>query len=449
MRRIYLESILGLIACFLTGLIAYEISVYQLNTDYEYVLQDYEAVAHQQLLDNIAQNQGLEAAQQAINEFVNTTRLVLTVLEPNDTVPDLVANFFAKNPTLYTFHDDNRDLWFRLSDSARIYHYYPDEQSLVREKIEFEDNLLWVFFISSFIVYSLGHLLIIFRRVNKLEQATLRFAEGDLSSRADTSGGSSIGTLNKSFNLMADRIFHLIESNRSLTNAVAHELRTPVFRIQWQAELLKDTPLSNEQHATVKSIVEDTEEMEQMVDELLYYAKLDNSCLELMYEKLEPADFFDKAIKRWNKETDLDIHHEPTNRDSILASDSTSTLYFEADKKLVSRAIDNLVRNAFKYAQTQILIELTTHDNHLQIAIHDDGPGVEDEHKAHLFEPFYVGNKARNKAKSGHGLGLSIVKKICEQHNGSINIERSTKLHGALFIITLPLCNECSDKPIQ
>ena len=443
MRRIYLESILGLIACFLTGVITFEISVYQLNTDYEYVLQDYEAVAHQQLLENIAQSQGLEAAQQAINEFANTTRLVLTVYEPNDTVPDLAANFFAKNPTLHTFHDDNRDLWFRLSDSSRIYHYYPDDQSLVREKIELEDKLLWVFFISSFIVYSLGHLLIIFRRVNKLEQATLRFAEGDLSSRADTSGGSSIGTLNKSFNIMADRIFHLIESNRSLTNAVAHELRTPVFRIQWQAELLKDTPLSNEQLVTIESIVEDTEEMEQMVDELLYYAKLDNSCLELMYEKLEPTGFFDKAIKRWSKETKLDIHF------ALPQPLSTSTLFFEADKKLLSRALDNLVRNAFKYAQTQILIELTTHDDQFQIAIHDDGPGVEDEHQAHLFEPFYVGNKARNKAKSGHGLGLSIVKKICEQHNGSINIERSTKLHGALFIITLPLCNECADKPIQ
>ena len=77
---------------------------------------------------------------------------------------------------------------------------------------------------------------------------------------------------------MADRIHRLIESNRSLTNAVAHELRTPIFRIQWQAEMLKDTPAkrSLKQRTIVESIVEDTEEMEKMVDELLYYAKLDS-----------------------------------------------------------------------------------------------------------------------------------------------------------------------------
>ncbi|OCH19888.1 hypothetical protein A6E03_11250 [Aliivibrio sp. 1S128] len=58
MRRIYLESLFGLLACFITGLFAYEICVYQLNTDYEYVLQDYEATAHQQLIENIAKKSG-------------------------------------------------------------------------------------------------------------------------------------------------------------------------------------------------------------------------------------------------------------------------------------------------------------------------------------------------------------------------------------------------------
>ncbi len=72
---------------------------------------------------------------------------------------------------------------------------------------------------ASFILYGVCHLFIIFRRVKKLESATLAFAEGDLSSRAETSSGIAIGSLNKSFNLMADRIHRLIESNRSLTNA--------------------------------------------------------------------------------------------------------------------------------------------------------------------------------------------------------------------------------------
>ena len=439
MRRIYLESLIGLLVCFMAGIIAYEISVYQLNTDYEYVLQDYEAAAHQQLIENIAKSQGLEAAHQAINQFVETTRNKLVTFSPDDEMPGPVSEFFTANPNTFIFHDDERDLWFRLANSNNTYHYLPNSEALVRQKIELEDNLIWLFFLGSFILYGLCHVLIIFRRVKKLESATLSFAEGDLSSRAETSSGIAIGSLNKSFNLMADRIHRLVESNRSLTNAVAHELRTPIFRIQWQAEMLKDTPLNEKQENTIESIVEDTEEMEKMVDELLYYAKLDSTDLESLQQPLEIKDFLEHATTRWSRETALNIQLcLPEHEQSIVA-----------DETLLNRAFDNLVRNAMKFARTQISIEVTKHQDQLQIAVHDDGDGVAEEHRAHLFDPFYVGDKARNKAKSGHGLGLSIVHKICAQHSATVQIAQSPSLKGAVFTITLPLCNEAADKAIQ
>ncbi|MEZ9390287.1 sensor histidine kinase [Vibrio splendidus] len=439
MRRIYLESLLGLLVCFMAGLVAYEICVYQLNTDYEYVLEDYEATAHQQLIENIAKNQGLEAAHQAISQFVETTRNTLVTFSPNDEIPEPVSRFFSTHPNSFIFHDDERDLWFRLASSDNTYHYLPNSEAFVRQKIELEDDLIWLFFLASFILYGLCHLMIIFRRVKKLESATLRFAEGDLSARAETSSGIAIGSLNKSFNLMADRIHRLIESNRSLTNAVAHELRTPIFRIQWQAEMLKDTPLNEAQQSTVESIVEDTEEMEKMVDELLCYAKLDSIDLENLQQPLEIRDFLNHAMARWSKDTELNINLSlPEQAHSILA-----------DKILLNRALDNLVRNAMKFARSQVLIEASVHQEQLQIAVHDDGDGVAQEHQARLFEPFYVGDKARNKAKSGHGLGLSIVDKICAQHGASVEVGQSQTLKGAVFTITIQLCNDSADKPIQ
>jgi two-component system sensor histidine kinase RstB len=439
MRRIYLESLLGLLICFISGIVAYEICVYQLNTDYEHVLQDYEATAHQQLIENIAKNQGLEAAHQAINQFVETTRNKLVTFSPEDEIPGPVSKFFSTNPSTFIFHDEERDLWFRLANSDNTYHYLPNSEAFVRQKIELEDDLIWLFFLASFILYGLCHVLIIFRRVKKLESATLSFAEGDLSSRAETSSGIAIGSLNKSFNLMADRIHRLIESNRSLTNAVAHELRTPIFRIQWQAEMLKDTLLNEEQESTIESIVEDTEEMEKMVDELLYYAKLDSCDLENLQQPLEIRDLLDHAMTRWNKDTELDINLSlPEQPYEILA-----------DEILLNRALDNLVRNAMKFARSQVLIEASAHQEQLQIAVHDDGDGVAQEHQARLFEPFYVGDKARNKAKSGHGLGLSIVDKICAQHGATVEVGQSQTLNGAVFTITIQLCNDSDDKPIQ
>lgn len=439
MRRIFLESLLGLLVCFMTGLFAYEISVYQLNTDYEYVMEDYEATAHQQLIANIAKNQGLEAAHHAINQFAETTRNKLVTLSSEDEIPGPVSEFFSTNPNAFIFHDDERDLWFRLTDSDNTYHYLPDNEAFVRQKIELEDDLIWLFFLASFILYGLCHLVIIFRRVKKLEYATLRFAEGDLSSRAETSSGIAIGSLNKSFNLMADRIHRLIESNRSLTNAVAHELRTPIFRIQWQAEMLKDTPLNEAQQDTVESIVEDTEEMEKMVDELLCYAKLDSIDLENLQQPLEIRGFLNHAIIRWNKETELNIDLSLPEQAQLI----------QADETLLNRALDNLVRNAMKFARSQVSIETSVHQDQLQIAVHDDGDGVAQEHQARLFEPFYVGDKARNKAKSGHGLGLSIVDKICAQHNATVEVGQSQTLKGAVFTITIQICNDSDDKPIQ
>ena len=439
MRRIYLESLLGLLVCFMAGLVAYEICVYQLNTDYEYVLEDYEATAHQQLIENIAKNQGLEAAHQAISQFVETTRNTLVTFSPNDEIPEPVSKFFSTHPNSFIFHDDERDLWFRLASSDNTYHYLPNSEAFVRQKIELEDDLIWLFFLASFILYGLCHLFIIFRRVKKLEAATLAFAEGDLSARAETSSGIAIGSLNKSFNLMADRIHRLIESNRSLTNAVAHELRTPIFRIQWQAEMLKDTPLNESQQDTVESVVEDTEEMEKMVDELLCYAKLDSCDLENLQQPLEIRDFLNHALARWSKDTELNIDLSlPEQAHSILA-----------DRILLNRALDNLVRNAMKFARSQVLIEASVQQEQLQIAVHDDGDGVAQEHQAHLFEPFYVGDKARNKAKSGHGLGLSIVEKICAQHNATVEVGQSQALKGAVFTITIQLCNASADKAIQ
>ncbi|MEZ8700993.1 sensor histidine kinase, partial [Vibrio cyclitrophicus] len=146
---------------------------------------------------------------------------------------------------------------------------------------------------------------------------------------------------------------------------------------------------------------------------------------------LEIRDFLEHAMTRWNKDTELNISLSlPEQPSSILA-----------DETLLNRALDNLVRNAMKFARSQVSIEASVHQDQLQIAVHDDGDGVAQEHQARLFEPFYVGDKARNKAKSGHGLGLSIVDKICAQHNATVEVGQSQTLKGAVFTITIQICN--------
>ncbi len=434
MKRIYIESLLGLITCFLASLLLYEVFVFELSTDYEGVLKEHESFAYTGMVDHIAVNQGLASAHQAMKDFAETAKSTLTIHHQPAHIPEEIANFFHDSPSNIVYHGAEDSTWFRLSVGNNIYQYQPDMNDLVHQKIAFEDDLAWVFFLSGFMIYGVGHVFIVFRRVNRLEQATHHFADGDFSYRVNESRWVALGRLNRSFNQMADKISRLIETNRSLTNAIAHEMRTPIFRAQWQAELLSESPLTEAQSEQVRSIIEDTEEMEVMVDELLYYARLSSERYALQFEDIEMASFFELAMEGWGKESQIDLTFMQS---ASLREGQISAL--RADRKLLKRALDNIVRNGFKFARERVLIEVSELNGRLTIAIHDDGEGVDPQHWTRLFEPFYVANKARNKAKSGHGLGLSIVDQIAKQHQAQLKVGASKRLGGAVFTMTFEL----------
>lgn len=427
MKRIYLESMLLLLACVFISITLYEFSVYQFTTDYEFVQEDDEGKAFRGLLGNISQKQGIENAIDAAHEFAVTSNSVLTELS-KEQVPSVVVESLNSEQNQGIYYDEERDFWFTLPGSESYFVLTDDLDSLVRQKVDLEDNLAWVFLLSGFFIYGLSYLYIIFRRVAYLERITLKFAAGEMAVRANTAGGRALGTLNRSFNHMADKISELIVTNKSLTNAVAHELRTPIFRIQWQAEILKETQLDSYQTETVCSLVEDTEEMESMIDELLSYAKLDQGQYGLELENLDLVERLASMINKWQSETALHIEYElPAQK-----------LELEFDTRLFDRALGNVVRNAIKHAKSQILIHVQSDEEVIRIQIHDDGSGVAEKHRPYIFNPFYVADESRSKQVAGYGLGLSIVEKICHQHGADIQVHSSERLQGALFEIVIP-----------
>ncbi|MGF1793964.1 HAMP domain-containing protein [Photobacterium profundum] len=426
MRRIYLESFLGLILLFFLSLVGYEVVIYQLNTDYDYVLKGYEASAYQDLVNIIADTQGKDVAVQAVQDYANKTRRILTIY-PFDKAPDAISDAFSRQPYARLYHDDEQVLWFLINQSSDIYSMDVNSDAPLIKRIDFDDNIVWLFFLSGFALYCILLMYFLSRRVRALEKVTLAFANGDFTARASLKGSKKVGSLNQSFNHMADKISGLITSNRALTNAVAHELRTPIFRVQWQAEILADTSLELQQQAGVASIIEDTEEMEMMVDELLYYARVERTDTDLNLQLLPINEWLSEQLVRWNKETAVDIEV------TLLTSESQ----LMADSHLLKRALDNLVRNGCRFAKQSVHIILIEKEQALCIEVHDDGNGVDEKHWTHLFDAFYSADSARNKKKSGHGLGLAIVKQIAERHQAIVSIKHSP-LGGACFQITIP-----------
>jgi two-component system sensor histidine kinase RstB len=425
MRRIYFEYLAGLTVIFLVSIYSYAFIVYKLSTDYEYILRDHEAEAYQELIDVVYREKGLLETQNLLKSFANKTRQNLRII-PFDNAPELVRKAFQQQGRNVYYHDEYF-LWLRLVGSDELYELSKNKDSYLRKQIKFENRLIWVFAITGFAFSGLFLVWRIKRRLNNLEMATVAFSHGELLERASEKNSIKLGTLNRSFNVMADKIRDLINSNKSLTNAVAHELRTPIFRIQWQAELLSDLAPTKQQSKAIARILADTEEMEDMVDELLYYARLERGGFELLKQPIDANEWLNERFSIWEKETTLDLIKVPLK---IPAS-------FYVDLKLFNRAVDNIVRNAFKFADTKIVIELWYTDNEFVIEVHDDGKGVEAEHWPFLFDPFYSANAARNKGKTGHGLGLAIVKQVCDRHQAHVTVGESY-LDGACFALSFP-----------
>ncbi|EJG0937429.1 TPA: ATP-binding protein [Vibrio parahaemolyticus] len=427
MRRIYLESFLGLIILFLASLKGYELIVYELNTDYDYLLQEHSSQAFYDLLSPIYEEKGLEYTKSELEKFATASH---RLLQPHtmDELPPEVKEVFDEDPTANIAFDDERDFWFRFDESTPFFKISDNPNSPIIQAVNFDDNMVWIFFIAGFALYCVLLIWFLSRRIRELERVTVEFASGNFKARASTASAKSVGTLNKSFNNMADKVSRLITSNKMLTNAVAHELRTPIFRLQWQADLLADSSLNEQQTKYVNSIVEDIDEMEEMVEELLYYAKMERPETELRTESLELNSLLFDLKDKWQQETPLSITVKDTD---------CKEAQIKTDPKLLKRALDNLLRNAMRYADSQIMLEVTEDEEHCMISIHDDGNGIDEKDWPHLFEAFYSADKSRNKSTSGFGLGLAIVRQIMELQRGDVSISHSP-LGGACFTLSLP-----------
>lgn len=312
MRRIYLESFLGLIILFLASLKGYELIVYELNTDYDYLLQEHSSQAFYDLLSPIYEEKGLEYTKSELEKFATASH---RLLQPHtmDELPPEVKEVFDEDPTANIAFDDERDFWFRFDESTPFFKISDNPNSPIIQAVNFDDNMVWIFFIAGFALYCVLLIWFLSRRIRELERVTVEFASGNFKARASTASAKSVGTLNKSFNNMADKVSRLITSNKMLTNAVAHELRTPIFRLQWQADLLADSSLNEQQTKYVNSIVEDIDEMEEMVEELLYYAKMERPETELRTESLELNSLLSDLKDKWQQETPLPITVKDTD----------------------------------------------------------------------------------------------------------------------------------------
>jgi two-component system OmpR family sensor kinase len=253
------------------------------------------------------------------------------------------------------------------------------------------------------------------------------FGSGKLSVRAHMKPSASIYPLAERINHMAGRIEDLMESQRSLLHSVSHELRTPIARLEFALELLDARAKDPDLHKRIAAMEGDLAELNNLVNELLDMSKLDSA------RSLQGATLDLHALLQ---ECCAALPHAAARLDCDFAEGLGEV---EADARLLGRAIGNLLRNAQKYAAGRILLSARRGPEAIEIAVEDDGPGIPEEEREKIFDPFYRLDRSRDRATGGFGLGLSIARKAVVLHGGSLRVEASGALGGARFVIVLPL----------
>jgi len=250
-------------------------------------------------------------------------------------------------------------------------------------------------------------------------------------------------TLTQIINQMLDRLENSFENQTKFVSDASHELRTPLAIIKGYAEIIKKRRFSDEEifEESIDSIINETENMKNLVQKLLFLAKGEITKINTNFQIIEMKEFVQQI------HTDTEV----SSKSHKFYLEKNQEYKVEADVTLLQQAIRALIENAIKYSEenTNIYIESIIKDGKKGIvSIRDEGVGISEEDTKRIFDRFYRVDDSRTKATGGTGLGLAIVKRIVEIHKGEIEI-LSELGKGTKISIILPLATIETEKKNQ
>ena len=268
---------------------------------------------------------------------------------------------------------------------------------------------LWIFVATVAFSYILA--VHIASPLRELEQTVERFGSGDLAIRASTGRGDEIGKLARAFNLMAARIEGLLTAERRLLQDVSHELRSPLARLKFAVELARTDPDSE---SALNRVYKEVDRLSELVSELLQVTRVESDRKLRKEDKIWFPDLLTELIE--------DNRIEAEARGTSLHLVSGERACIQGDRELLRRAVENVLRNAVRYAPfgSPVDISVARKTSGLLIAIRDYGPGAPESTLANLFKPFFRVESDRNRGGGGVGLGLAIAQRAVAVHDGTI-----------------------------
>ena len=287
------------------------------------------------------------------------------------------------------------------------------------------DQIVVVMLVADFVLLSWVYASIL-KPLDALRKATRQIRDGELDFTLEADSDDEIGQLAQDFEEMRIRLKESREekllsekASKELISNIAHDLKTPITTIRGYAEGILDGVASNPEKLEkyIRTIYNKSNDMASLIDELTFYSRIDTNRIPYNFKKLNVKGYFDDCAE----EMGLDLEQKGfrfTYGNDV--SDQTEVI---ADPEQLKKIINNIVGNSVKYMdKPEGRVSLSVHDqgDFIECCIADNGAGVAKKDQARIFDRFYRTDESRNSEKGGSGIGLSIVKKIIEDHGGRI-----------------------------
>ena len=260
----------------------------------------------------------------------------------------------------------------------------------------------------------------------KLRKATQNIKEGNLDFVLEVDGTDEFAELCRDFEEMRRRLKESAEEkvlldkeNKELISNISHDLKTPITAVKGYVEGIMDgvadTP--EKMDRSVRTIYNKTNEMDHLINELTFYSKIDTNRIPYTFSKLNVDDYFSDCAE------EVGLELETRGIQLYYANYVEKDVLVIADGEQIRRVIHNIISNAIKYMdKPKGVIQIRVKDvgDFIQVEIEDNGKGIASKDLTYIFDRFYRTDVSRNSSKGGSGIGLSIVRKILEDHGGKV-----------------------------
>ena len=268
----------------------------------------------------------------------------------------------------------------------------------------------------------------VWRDLEALRQTARDLGDGHFEARSPAARTQLFAPLSDTMNSMAERIRQLLATHRELSCGISHELRTPIARMRFALEMLTETDESEERERLWAMMEADLDELDQLIDTSLTYARFEREAPEPHFSSVKFAEWLADevdSVRLLGRQLEV----------TVDSSQLPENLCVDLDRKAMPYALRNLLRNAFKYATKHISVSAELIGEDIRINVDDDGIGIPPAEREHIFYAFTRLDRSRDRSTGGYGLGLAIARRVLELHGGTATADASP-LGGARFTLS-------------